>query len=257
MNNADWVLYRRNVLVTGGSKGIGLAITSLLLDLGANVAVVASGKAALDLLQDAYGDDGDRLFLVQADLRREKDRRHVAVQLGQRWDHLDILVNNAGMNMRKASADYSEEEIKHIWELNLDAPYHLARLLYPLLQKSANAAVVNMSSVAGLTHVRTGAPYAMSKAALQQLTKNLAVEWAPEGIRVNAVAPWYIRTPLASQVLQNETYRDSVLQHTPLGRIGEPEEVANLVAFLAMDASSYITGQTIAIDGGFTIRGFS
>ena len=116
--------------------------------------------------------------------------------------------------------------------------------------------MVNNASVAGLTHLRTGAPYGMSKAAMIQLTRNLAVEWAAEGVRVNAVAPWYIRTPLAEQVLSDPAYRQDVLQRTPMGRVGEPEECARAIAFLCMPAAAYITGQCLAVDGGFSVYGF-
>ena len=119
----------------------------------------------------------------------------------------------------------------------------------------SGASVVNMASVAGLTHLCTGTPYAMSKAALIQMTRNLAVEWAGRGIRVNAVAPWYIDTPLARQVLDDPEYRRAVLDRTPMGRIGEPAEVAAAVAFLCMPAASYITGQCLNVDGGFSVNG--
>jgi Tropinone reductase 1 len=110
--------------------------------------------------------------------------------------------------------------------------------------------------VSGLTHVRTGAAYGMSKAALHQLTRNLAVEWAEDGVRVNAVAPWYIRTRRTSSKLADPDYLDDVLQRTPMGRIGEPEEVASAVAFLCLPAASYVTGECIAVDGGFLRYGF-
>jgi Tropinone reductase 1 len=107
-----------------------------------------------------------------------------------------------------------------------------------------------------LTHVRTGAAYGMAKAALHQLTRNLACEWAGDGIRVNSVAPWYIRTRRTSPLLADPDYLDEVLERTPLGRIGEPEEVAAAVAFLCLPAASYITGECIAVDGGFLRYGF-
>ena len=160
------------------------------------------------------------------------------------------------MNIRKKTTDYSAEEYNKILRTNLDSTFHSCQLAYPLLRKSERASIINISSVAGITHVRTGPPYAMTKAAINQLTKNLAVEWGMEGIRVNAITPWYIRTPLAEQVLKDKKYLQEVLNHTPMGRIGETEEVANLAAFLAMPASSYITGQIISVDGGFSVLGF-
>ena len=125
-----------------------------------------------------------------------------------------------------------------------------------MLKKSKEGSVVNIASVAGLFHVRSGAPYGMSKAAMTQLTRNLAVEWAQDGIRVNAVAPWYIKTPLVKALLEDPEFINPVLERTPLGRVGEPREVAAVAAFLCMPASSYITGQCLVVDGGTTVCAF-
>jgi len=173
-----------------------------------------------------------------------------------RGEGLNILVNNAGGNRRKAAVDYTEDEWREIFEINLFSAFELTRYAYPLLTRHAASSVVNVGSVSGLTHVRTGAAYGMAKAALHQLTKNLAVEWAEDGVRVNAVAPWYIRTRRTSESLADPDYLDEVLLRTPMGRVGEPEEVAAAVAFLCLPAAAYVTGECIAVDGGFLRYGF-
>src|SRR5437588_4987438 len=137
----------------------------------------------------------------------------------------------------------------------MDSVFALCRLAYPLLRASSNASIINVVSVASFRNLGTGTPYAMTKAAVAHLTRGLASEWAKDGIRVNAVAPWYIRTPLAEPVLQDPARLEKILARTPAGRIGEPQEVAALAAFLCMPAAAYITGQCIAVDGGFSAAG--
>ncbi|GAB3814341.1 hypothetical protein GCM10028895_07360 [Pontibacter rugosus] len=183
-------------------------------------------------------------------------RAALAEWVQQEWGVLDILVNNAGTNIRKPTAEYTSEEYDFVMQTNLQSAFELNRLLYPMLQKAEQANIVHVTSVAGLVHVRTGSIYGMTKAALTQLTRNLAVEWAKDNIRVNAVAPWYISTPLAQTVLQNEEFYNNVISRTPMQQIGKPEDVAGAVAFFCLPAAAYITGQTIAVDGGFTVNGF-
>ena len=166
------------------------------------------------------------------------------------------MAGNAGTNDSKPTMDYADDEWRAIFETNLFSAFELSRFAFPLLSQHASASIVNVGSVSGLTHVRTGSPYGMSKAALHQLTKNLACEWAEDGVRVNAVAPWYIRTRRTSGPLSDPDYYDEVIARTPMRRIGEPEEVAAAVGFLCLPASSYITGECIAVDGGFLRYGF-
>jgi Tropinone reductase 1 len=249
--NKRWQLTGKKALVTGATKGIGAAIAKELQYHGASVFIVARNLSEVEGFKEEYGMEG-----MAADVSVNNDREKIITELKEKWGKLDIFINNVGMNIRKPTISYTYPEIETIIETNQIAAFEMSRLCYPLLQKSGSGNIVFVSSVGGLTHLRTGSVYAMTKAALIQLTKNLACEWASDKIRVNAVAPWYIRTPLAESVLKDLDYLKQVLDKTPMKKIGNPEDVAAAVAFLCMPASTYITGQCINIDGGFSIHGF-
>lgn len=258
MDPHRWRLDGQRALVTGASAGIGCAVARELLGFGADVLLVAREPNALESaraeLEDEFPDR--EVAALAADVADDEQRREILDWVEDQGDGLHILVNNAGTNQGKPAVDYTEDEWRTIFEVNLFSAFELSRYAYPLLTRHPASSIVNIGSVSGLTHVRTGAPYGMSKAALHQLTRNLAVEWAEDGVRVNAVAPWYIRTRRTSTKLSDPDYLDEVLLRTPLGRVGEPEEVAAAVAFLCLPAAAYITGECIAVDGGFLRYGF-
>ena len=267
MNLDSWTLQGKRALITGGTEGIGLAVAEQMLGLGASVFVVARDEGRLEKRLAAWQAAGAEAHGVAADVGVAEDRERMFAKLEERWPALDLLVNNVGTNVRKKAVEYSRDEVDHILGTNMISTFTICQRALPLLARGAAAAaaaaagrppysaVVNVLSVAGFTHLPTGAPYAMSKAGLAQLTRNLACEWAADGIRVNAVTPWYTRTPLVKSVLENAEFRGRVLARTPLGRIAEPEEVATAIAFLCMPAASYITGQCLAVDGGFLVNG--
>lgn len=251
-----WLLTGKKALVTGGTKGIGKAIAEELLALGAEVLIVARNEAEVEILVQGWQQQQLPAHGFAADVSRATDRQRIVQSIQQKWGTLDILINNVGTNIRKKAIEYDETEYDHLMNTNLKATFQLSQLAYPLLKKSGSGRVVNISSVAGLKHLRTGAIYGMTKAALVQLTRNLAGEWATDNILVNCIAPWYIKTPLAETVLKNPEFLKDVLDRTPQKRIGTPEEVAAAAAFFCLPAASYITGQCLAVDGGFTIFGF-
>ena len=258
MDARRWRLDGQTALVTGASLGIGRAIADELLGLGADLLVVARDVSALDAttaeLAEAHPEREVRSFA--ADVADAEQRREIFDWVEDLGEGLNILVNNAGTNLRRATMDYAEDEWRSLFETNLFSAFELSRFAFPLLSRHAASCIVNVGSVSGLTHVRTGAVYGMSKAALHQLTRNLACEWAEDGVRVNAVAPWYIRTRRTSDSLAQPEYYEEVIARTPMRRVGEAEEVAAAVAFLCLPASSYVTGECIAVDGGFLRYGF-
>ncbi|MCF8335769.1 MAG: SDR family oxidoreductase [Bacteroidales bacterium] len=251
--NERWTLKNKTAIVTGGTRGIGAAIAKELLAFGARVCVVARSGEDIRTMQEQ---EGEKLTGIQQDLSQKKAFKHITEYAEKTFGQLDILVNNAGVNIRKKTEEYTREEYETILQTNLTSTFEMSRHAWPLLRESGEASIINVSSVAGQKHLRTGSVYGMTKAGMIQLTKNLACEWARDNIRVNAIAPWYIKTPLANEVLKDQTYYDEVISRTPLGKVGEPEDVASLAAYLCMPAAKFITGQCISVDGGFTIFGF-
>jgi len=250
-----WSLKGKRAVVTGGTKGIGRATADLMLDFGATVLVVAREPRDVEATRQAWkknGLDGDA---VVVDVTSNEGRAALAREVTTRWGAVDILVNNVGAGLRKPFVDYTDEDVDGLVSRNFTSTVSVSRLLFPLLSRGTDASVVNVGSVAGLVSVRGTPIYGALKAALHQLTRGLAVEWARDGIRVNAVAPWFTRTSLTEGVLANREVHDAIVARTPLGRVAEAPEVASVIAFLCLPASSYVTGQTISVDGGMSVAG--
>lgn len=248
MNN--WNLENKFALVTGGSKGIGNAIIKELSDLGATVLFLARDEENNQRVLSTIGNE--KLNALAGDVTNNDFRKKVNAWVEDNWGKLDILVNNAGINIRKPSIEYTPDEYQRVLNVNLIAPFELIKELYPLLKKSGHASIINIASVAGSMDAQTGAPYGMSKAGIIQLSRSLAAEWASSRIRVNAVSPWFTETPATSGLLSNQERLAAIIARTPEKRVAKDVEIAAAVAFLAMDKSSYITGQNIIVDGGAT-----
>lgn len=252
----NWNLKGKKALITGGTKGIGYAITEQFLELGTDVIFTARNEDEIKKVATELESRNYHVVGLKADVNDEADRERVRALIKEKWGKLDVLVNNAGVNIGKRTVDYTKEEFEYVMGINLIAQFELSRLLHPLLQASGNASVINNGSIAGMLDVSTGSPYGMSKAGLIMLSRNLAVEWAPDGIRVNTVSPGFTATPLTKPLYDNGARMISIIQRIPMKRAADPDEIASVFSFLAMDHSSYLTGQNIIVDGGLSVSAF-
>ena len=251
-----WKLKRKKALITGASKGIGRAINEEFLQLGASSIIVSRNAEELLELEHSYRKKGWNCRGFAADLSRESEVKKLIDFVDSEWHQLDVLVNNVGANLRKPTFEFSVSDLRQIMQLNVETAFSLCLGLHNMLKRSGSGSVINLSSIASQTVVQTSTiVYHMSKGALDQLNDFLAVEWGKDNIRVNAVHPWYITTPLAVQVLKDPEKKKAIENVTPLRRVGEPKEVARVAAFLAMDASSYVSGANIRVDGAFAKAG--
>jgi NAD(P)-dependent dehydrogenase (short-subunit alcohol dehydrogenase family) len=238
----------KRALITGASRGLGLGCAEALAAAGAEVVLVGRGQADLDA---AVARLGARASALVCDVT---DPAHVATAFARLPD-IHILVNNAGTNIPEAFTAVTPAHYDQIFDLNVRAAFFVAQAVVGHMQARGIAgSIINMSSQMGHVGSPNRTVYCASKHALEGLTKAMAVELAPQRIRVNTVAPTFIETPMTKPFFENAAFRDFVLDRIPLGRIGELKDVAGAVVFLASDAASLITGSCIKVDGGWTAQ---
>ena len=240
-------------LVTGASKGLGSAIAVGLARAGARLALCARSREGLAGTQAAVEAVGGEARTFEMDvLSRASVRDAVAAAIAA-LGRIDVLVNNAGVNVRKPTLELAEEEWDHVVDTNLKGYFLVAQAVGAHMVARRSGKVINVSSIFGAVGMHNQLAYAASKGGVVQLTKVMAIEWAPHGVTVNAVGPTYFETPLVA-ALRNDPERFRFInERTPMGRWGQPEELVGTIVYLAAPASDFVTGQTVYVDGGWTI----
>lgn len=246
-------LSERVAIVTGGSSGIGRAMAGALARGGAAVVLVARREAELGTEVQALTRDGGRAAFVSADLRAREELAAVAARCRAPFGAPDVLVNAAGVNLREPAEAVSLESWNQTLDLNLAVPFFLARELVAAMRERRYGRIINVASLQSSRAFANGLAYGASKAGVCQLTRAMAQAWSPDGVTCNAVAPGFFPTQLTAPVFADATKARALAERTAIGRNGELEDLAGITVFLASPASSYVTGQVIHVDGGFTI----
>jgi NAD(P)-dependent dehydrogenase (short-subunit alcohol dehydrogenase family) len=243
-------------IVTGGSRGIGRAIVGLFVEHGASVAFCGRDEADGLAAQRELGTDGAAFH--RADVASEADIAALVAMCAERFGPPAILVNNAGVNANYDATTMTEDEWDAFFAIDLKAAWLGAKHVLPHMQRAQRGSIVNVSSLHGFVTLDGFFPYAAAKSGLVGLTRSLALDYGPHGIRVNVVAPGFVRTRLVQQSIDRSEDRAGaearMVAGVALGRIGDPDEIASVVRFLASDEASYVTGASLLVDGGLTAR---
>lgn len=249
------MLQGKTAIVTGASRGIGAAIAMKLAENGANVVLNYRSDSSLKLIEniaDEIEKLGRETLIIKCDVSLFDDTKKLCAKAIERFTKIDILVNNAGITKDKLVLKMEEDDFDSVIDVNLKGTFNMTKNMYRHFSKNKSGSIINMSSVIGLTGNLGQANYAASKAGVLGFTKSMALELGARGVRVNAICPGFIDSDMTNQL--NENIINEIKSKIPMKKLGTPIDVANLVSFLASDNSSYITGQSLSIDGGMVMR---
>ncbi|MFC4499552.1 MULTISPECIES: SDR family NAD(P)-dependent oxidoreductase [Streptomyces] len=252
--NSELRLDGKTVWVTGAGKGLGRAIAVAVSQAGATVAVTARTAPDLEQLESELAQDGGKVLVVPGSVADSGAVRDMVERITHGTGRLDAVVNCAGISPRFTRSEWvTDDDWRQVIEVNLHGTFHCCREAGRVMLEQGAGSIVNVTSVHAVTGFERIAAYAASKGGVEAMTKSLAVEWADRGVRVNALAPGYFHTDLSSGLLASR-WGEQIVQSTPLGRVGSAEELGGAAVFLTSDASRFVTGTTLTVDGGWTAR---
>lgn len=240
-------------LVTGGGAGIGRAIAETFAREGAHVVIADRDGETARATADSITKSNGAASAYEVDVTNTGQVKELMAKIAEAFGKLDVLINNAGVGERSDFRHMSDEAWDRVWKTNLDGTVRCAREAFALLKASGRGAIVNLSSVMATKHTRQMSVYSATKGAVSALSRSLAVEYAPYGIRVNTLCPGYVETGLIGRYTANPMIAKGLLSQTPLRRFGQPQDIANAALFLASDEAAYVTGASLNVDGGMDV----
>ena len=255
IENDMFSLAGRAAIITGGNGGIGLGIAEGLARAGASVAIAARDRSKTDRAVKGLSELGTKVIGLEIDVADEASIANAVSAAAKELGRLDVLVNNAGIAVRKQPQEYSAAEWDQVMDVNLKGTFLCARAAYPHMVEAGGGSIVNIGSMTSIFGMDWVSSYSASKGGVVQLSRSLAIAWAGDGIRVNAILPGWIRTELTSGYWTNPDNKDRfalINRRIPAGRWGEPADLAGLAVFLSSDAAAYVTGAAIPVDGGYS-----
>ncbi|SDO04879.1 SDR family NAD(P)-dependent oxidoreductase [Alkalicoccus daliensis] len=243
----------KTAVITGASKGIGKELAGLMAAAGANVALVARDEAQLNTVAEDLSLEKNRIAVFPFDLLNTNKIPKLIDDILAVFGSIDILLNNAGINLPKPPEDVTEQDWDMMLDLNLKSVFFLSKEAGKHMKVQGSGKIINMSSQMAQVGYFGRTPYCASKGGITQLTKALAIEWASSQINVNAIAPTFIETPMTENMFKDKEFHEQILNRIPLGRLAKIEDLYGAALFLSSDSSSMVTGQTIYVDGGWTV----
>ena len=252
MNDSLFDITGKVTLVSGASRGIGRALAEGFARRGAKVTITGREEGSLKATAAEISTDDNQVNYSVCDVAKPDSIQNCIATMVEKHGSLDVLLNVAGVNIRQPALEFSEEQYDYVTDINQKGAFFMVQAAGRVMVQRSKGSIINVDSLNTYAPVKNVLPYAMTKNAIVAMTRGLALEWGPSGVRVNTLAPGFILTDLTKKLWSNPVMQEWAHTNTPLGRLGQPEDMVGAAVFLASDAAAFMTGQVVRVDGGFT-----